>query len=151
MTSTRSIEQMMDSIMGFFYVFVGVMLVFGGLLAFGIIFNTMSVNLAERQVEVATMKAAGVTDGRIARLVTAENVAVTLIAIVPGLIVGVLVASEFMAAYESDQFLFHLAVRWTTLAFSALFILLVTLMSQRPGLKAIRRLDIAKIVRERAV
>lgn len=150
-TSTRSIETMIDSIMGFFYVFVGVMLVFGGLLAFGIIFNTMSVNLAERQVEVATMKAAGVTDRRIARLITAENVIVTLVAIVPGLILGYLTASEFMAAYESDQFSFALAVRWTTFAISALFILVVTLLSQRPGLKAIRRLDIATIVRERAV
>jgi putative ABC transport system permease protein len=150
-TSTRSLEQMFHSIMKFFNVFVGVMLAFGGLLAFGIIFNTMSVNLAERQVEVATMKAAGVTDRRIARLITAENLIVTLVAIVPGLVIGFLVAREFMAAYESDQFSFTLAIRWTTFVVSAGFILVVTLLSQRPGLREIRRLDIAKIVRERAV
>jgi putative ABC transport system permease protein len=150
-TSTRSLQQMIDSIMGFFYVFVGVMLAFGGMLAFGIIFNTMSVNLAERQVEVATMKAAGVTDRRMARLITAENLIVTLIAIVPGLVVGYFVAAEFMAAYESDQFSFALAVRWTTFASSALFIVAVTLLSQRPGFREIRGLNIAEIVRERAV
>ncbi len=149
--STRSIERMVNSIMGFCYVFIGVMLVFGGMLAFGIIFNTMSVNLAERQVEVATMEAAGVTEGRIARLITAENMVVTLIAIGPGLLLGFLVAQEFMAAYDSDQFTFTLTMRWTTLVLSALFILVVTLLSQWPGLREIRRLDIAKIVRERAV
>lgn len=149
--STRALEDMINSFMGLFYAFVGVMLVFGGMLAFGIIFNTMSVNLAERQVEVATMEAAGVTEGTIARLITAENMLVTLIGIVPGLLFGFLIAQEFMAAYDSDQFTFTLAMRWTTPVLSALFIVMVTLLSQWPGLRAIRRLDIAKIVRERAV
>ena len=56
-----------------------------------------------------------------------------------------------MAAYDTDQFAFTLSMRWTTLVLSALFIVVVTLVSQWPGLRAIRRLDIAKIVRERAV
>ena len=149
--STRAIEDTMNSFMGLFYAFVGVMLAFGGMLAFGIIFNTMSVNLAERQVEVATMQAAGVTEGTIARLITAENMLVTLIGIVPGLVFGFLIAQQFMAAYDTDQFTFTLSMRWTTLVLSALFIVVVTLVSQWPGLRAIRRLDIAKIVRERAV
>lgn len=150
-TSARALEDAVGSFMGFFYAFVGVMLAFGGMLAFGIIFNTMSVNLSERQVEVATMEAAGVTEGRIARLITAENTIVTLIGIVPGLLFGFLIAQQFMAEYNSDQFTFALSIRWTTLALSALFILVVTLVSQWPGLREIRRLDIAKIVRERAV
>jgi putative ABC transport system permease protein len=149
--NTRAIEDTMNSFMGLFYAFVGVMLAFGGMLAFGIIFNTMSVNLAERQVEVATMQAAGVTEGTVARLITAENMLVTLVGIVPGLVFGFLIAQQFMAAYDTDQFTFTLSMRWTTLVLSALFIVVVTLVSQWPGLRAIRRLDIAKIVRERAV
>jgi hypothetical protein len=38
----------MDNYMNLFYVFVAVMLVFGGLLAFTVLFATMSVNVAER-------------------------------------------------------------------------------------------------------
>jgi molybdate transport repressor ModE-like protein len=76
---TRAFEETLRSFMGLFYAFVGVMLVFGGLLAFGIIFNTMSVNLAERTVEVATLKASGMTDRRLAGLVSLENVIVTLL------------------------------------------------------------------------
>jgi putative ABC transport system permease protein len=76
---------------------------------------------------------------------------VTLLGIVPGLIVGYAVAYEFMAAYDTDQFTFTLSMRPTTFLFSALVIVVVTLLSQRPGLRAIRRLDVASVVRERAV
>jgi putative ABC transport system permease protein len=148
---TRAFEETLRSFMGLFYAFIGIMLVFGGALAFGIVFNTMSVNIAERTVEVATMRAAGMTEKRVARLITAENLIVTLLGVVPGLAVGYFTAMEFMAAYDSDQFDFTLSMKPTTLLFSALFILVVTLLSQRPGLRAVRRLDIARVVRERAV
>jgi len=49
--------------MKLFYVFVGVMLIFGGLLAFTVLFATMSVNIAERGVEVAPCVPAGYRDG----------------------------------------------------------------------------------------
>jgi putative ABC transport system permease protein len=148
---TRAFERTLRSFMGLFYAFIGIMLLFGGALAFGIVFNTMSVNIAERTVEVATMRAAGMTERRVARMITAENLIVTLLGVVPGLAVGYLTAMEFMAAYDSDQFDFTLSMKPTTLLFSALFILAVTLLSQWPGLRAVRRLDIARVVRERAV
>ncbi len=91
------------------------------------------------------------TEGTVARLITAENMLVPLVGIVPGLVFGFLIAQQFMAAYDTDQFTFTLSMRWTTLVLSALFIVMVTFVSQWPGLRAIRRLDIAKIVRERAV
>jgi putative ABC transport system permease protein len=150
-TGTRAFEETLRSFLGLFYAFVGVMLVFGGLLAFAIIFNTMSVNLAERTVEVATLKASGMTDRRYARLLTAENLLVTIIGLGPGLILGYLVAAEFMAAYSNDQFTFDLMMRPSTLLFSSLAIVAVTLLSQIPGIRSIRRLDVAKVVRERAV
>jgi putative ABC transport system permease protein len=148
---TRAFENTLRSFMGLFYAFIGIMLLFGGLLAFGIIFNTMSVNIAERTVEVATLRAAGMTENRIARLITAENVIVTLLGIVPGLLIGYLTAAEFMAAYDNDQFTFALSMQPRTLLISALFIVAVTLLSQIPGLRHVRRLDIASVVRERAV
>jgi putative ABC transport system permease protein len=150
-SGTRAFEETLRSFMGLFYAFVGVMLLFGGLLAFGIIFNTMSVNLAERTVEVATLKASGMTDRRLAGLVSLENLLVTLLGILPGLAIGYLTAAEFMAAYDNDQFSFMLQMRPRTMVVSAAVIVGVTLLSQWPGLRAIRRLDVASVVRERAV
>ncbi|NQV06584.1 ABC transporter permease [bacterium] len=150
-SSTSALQDVLNRFLGLFYAFVGVMLVFGGALAFAIVFNSMAVNLAERNVEVATLRAAGVTPRRIARLVTAENLLVTILGVIPGLAIGYLVALEFMSAYDSDQFSFDLFVRPSTLVFSGVFIVVVTLISQIPGLRALRRLDVAAVVRERAV
>ena len=140
-----------QSFMILFYVFVGVMLVFGGAMAFALIFSAMSVNIAERTREVATLLAVGTERRQISRMITAENMTVALLGIPLGLGVGYLAAKEAMASFSSDLFTFDLYIRPSTLAISALAILLVALISQWPGLRAIGRLDIARIVKDRSL
>jgi len=136
--------------LGLFYVFVGIMLLFGAAMAFALLYNSIQANLAERAVEVATLRAAGIRFRSLSRMITAENVLVTAIGIVPGLIVGVEVSRLFLASFNSDAFSFDLQIRASTLVLSALAILAVSLLSERPGLRAVKRLDIAQVVRERA-
>jgi putative ABC transport system permease protein len=140
-----------QSFMILFYVFVGVMLVFGGAMAFALIFSAMSVNIAERTREVATLLAVGTERKQISRMITAENMTVALLGIPLGLGVGYLAAKEAMASFSSDLFTFDLYIRPSTLAICALAILAVALISQWPGLRAIGRLDIAKIVKDRGL
>ena len=134
---------------GLFYAFVGGMLVLGGLLAFAVVFTTMSVNVLERSRELATLRAAGVRHHTVARLVATENLLMACLGVAPGLVVGVLGAKAFLASYSTDQYRLDLVVRPTTLLLSAAAILAVAAMSQWPGLRAVRRLDIATVVRER--
>jgi len=136
--------------LGLFYVFVGIMLLFGAAMAFALLYNSIQANLAERAVEVATLRAAGIRFRTLSRMITAENFLVTAVGIVPGLIVGVEVSRLFLASFESDAFSFDLQIRASTLILSSLAILAVSLLSQYPGLRAVRRLDIARVVRERA-
>ena len=49
---------------------------FGGAMAFALIFNAMSVNIAERTREVATLLAVGTDRRSISRYITAENLLV---------------------------------------------------------------------------
>jgi putative ABC transport system permease protein len=135
----------------FFYLFVGVMLLFGGAMAFALIFSAMSVNIAERTREVATLLAVGTERRHISRLITAENMLVALFAIPLGLGAGYMAAKAAMASFESDLFAFDLYIRPSTYVIAALAILVVALLSQWPGLRAIGHLDIAKIVKERSL
>lgn len=150
-TPSDAVEQAFQQYLALFYGFVGIMLVFGGILAFALIFNSMSVAISERTVEVATMEASGVPQRRIARLITAENLAVTVLGIVPGLLLGWLAADAFLGTYSTDQISFDLVLRWYTPLLAAGIIVVVALVSQRPGLRAVARLDIAQVVRERAL
>ncbi len=140
----------LNEYLGLFYAFVGIMLLFGAAMAFALLYNSIQANLAERAVEVATLRAAGIRFRDLSRMITAETFLVTAIGIVPGLIVGVEVSRLFLASFGNDAFSFDLQIRASTLIFSSLAILAVSLLSERPGLRAVRKLDIAQVVRERA-
>lgn len=149
-SDSQALKEAVDEYLGLFYVFIGVMLLFGAAMAFALLYNSIQANLAERSVEVATLRAAGTPFRTLSRMITAENFLVTLIGVFPGLIVGVEVSRLFLASFNSDAFTFELQIRASTLVFSALAILAVSLISERPGLRAVKRLDIARTVRERS-
>lgn len=146
----RSLYDTARSLMSLFFVFVGVMLLFGGLMAFALIFNTTAVNAAERAAELAVFKANGASSGRLARLLSGENLLLTLLAILPGLAVGLATSSAFMGSFSSDLFDFGLHIRGTTLAWCTGFVLAVSLLAQWPAWRTIQRLDVARVVRERS-
>lgn len=148
---SRGLARSADSLMGLFYVFVGIMLLFGALMSFALMFNTMSANVSERATEMATLRAAGVGRATISGLLTRENLLVTALGIVPGLAIGYVLAAVFMGSFNSDLFTFTLHVRWTTLALSAAAMIVVALVSQWPGVRTVGRLDVARVVRERSL
>ncbi|MFO7960814.1 MAG: FtsX-like permease family protein [Nitriliruptoraceae bacterium] len=147
---TDAIRRLVADAIGLFYAFVGAMLAAGAVLAAAVIFTTQSVSIAERAREVATLRASGVPLRRIAAMITAENLLVTLLAVVPGLFLGVAGGRAMFQTYSNDQFRLDFVVAPRTLVLSAAVLLLVAVASQLPGLRTLRRLDLAQTVRERA-
>lgn len=147
----EAMAEVIRGFMGLFYGFVGVMLAFGAAMAFALIFNAMSVNIAERTREVGTLLAVGVERRTVSRIITTENLAVALLGVPIGLVAGYWVSAAALASFESDMFRLDLEMRPTTLVISAVAILVVALASQRPGLAAIGRMDVARIIKERSV
>ncbi len=149
-TDAKSLYEIVQRYMGLFYGFVGIMLAFGGAMAFALIFNSMSVNIAERTRETATLLAVGMKRRTIATLIGSENLVVAALGIPPGLVLGWWVSSLAMSSFNTDLFRFDLHMRAGTLVYSAAAMLVVALLSQWPGLRAIGRLDIPRIVKERS-
>jgi putative ABC transport system permease protein len=146
----RSLERMVEQYMSLFYAFVGLMMVLGAVMAFALVFTTISANVSERITELASLRAAGMGRRTLARLITGENLLLTALGIVPGLLMGFLSARLFMASFSSDLFTFDLAMNWTTPLLVAVVLLGATLISQWPVLRAVDRIDIARVVRERS-
>ena len=147
---SRGLYDTARSLLSLFYAFVGVMLVFGGLMAFALIFNTTSVNAAERAPELAAMQLNGTTPGQITRLLAGETLLLTVASIVPGLAIGYWVSALFMDSFSSDLFDFGIEIRSSTLALSAAAILIVSVLAQWATARAVANLDIATVVRERS-
>lgn len=150
-TSSTEIRNLIDTFQRFFYVFIGIMLVFGGAMAFALIFNIVSVNVDERQSEFASMRANGLSHRKVANLIVGEVGILTSMSIVPGLVVGYLAAAAFMSSFASDSFPITLQMRPATYIVSSLAMFLVAGLSLVPALRAVKRIDVGEIVRERAV
>ena len=146
----RALFDLMNQFLGLFYVFIGVMVVLGGILAFALIYNTLVASISERATEIAVLRTLGMPSSTISRLITGENLLLTAIGLVPGLVIGYAVSAVFMASFSSDMFRFDLKMQPTTLLFTSLAIIVTGLLSQIPAMRAVRHLELGKIVRERA-
>ncbi|MFZ1175563.1 MAG: FtsX-like permease family protein, partial [Mycobacterium sp.] len=149
-TDTHALENTVNRYLGLFWAFVGVMLALGAALAFVVIYVTMTVNLAERSTELATLRAAGVSTPRLTGTLTLENLVATALAIPFGLAAGAVAAWLFLESFNSDLFNMHLPLGWSTLMLAALAVLVAAAVSQLPAMRTVQEVDIARVVRERA-
>jgi putative ABC transport system permease protein len=147
----RSLYNTVQQFLGLFYAFTGIMLLFGAVMAFSLMFNTISVNIAERSTEFATLKASGMSDRTIGWMIVGENLFLTLLGIVPGVILGVWMAGLFMGLFSNDSFNMSLMMSPWTVAVAAASMIAVALLSLIPGVRSVKKLDIGAVVRERAV
>nr|MCU0299450.1 ABC transporter permease [Candidatus Nanopelagicales bacterium] len=127
-----------------------VMMILGAIMAFAIIFTTMSVSIFERYREIATFRAAGVKFSTIASTVRWENIIVSLFGVVPGIILGVIGAAALGRSLSSDEYTIALSLPWLAVLLVVLGVLLVALFSQVPGMLRVRHMSVADVVRERA-
>lgn len=147
---TRAVKEQIDRFLVIFWAFAGGMLVLGALLAFTVIYVTMSVNLAERTGELATLRATGAPIPRLTAAVAVENVAATLLAVPIGLVAGVGAGWLFLRSFNNDLFNLHLSVGLTAPMLATLAVTSAAAVSQLPAARLITRIDVAKVVRERA-
>jgi putative ABC transport system permease protein len=150
-SDSRALYDVLQDYLGFFYAFVGVMLVLGGAMAFALMYNSISVNVAERSSELANMRANGLSHGAIARLIGFENILLTTMGIVPGVVLGWVFGYLFMRQFSVDAFTLDFAMRPSSIVISVLALIAAAGLSLIPAIRKIRKIDIGAIVRERAV
>lgn len=146
---TDAVENQLDRFLVIFWVFAGAMLVLGALLAFTVIYVTMTVNLAERTGELATLRAAGAPIRRLTAALAIENIAATLLAAPIGLAAGVGAGWLFLRSYNNDLFNLHLSIGPTALILATVAVMVAAAVSQLPAARLIKRIDVARVVRDR--
>ena len=148
-TDTQAVENQLDSFLVIFWAFAGAMLLLGALLAFTVIYVTMTVNLAERTSELATLRAAGAPARRLTAALAIENIAATLLAVPIGLAAGIGAGWLFLRSFNNDLFNLHLSIGPTALILATLAVTAAAAFSQLPAARLIKRIDVARVVRER--
>ena len=140
------VDTMMDLIRGMMWVMLG----FGAALSLAIVFTTVTVSILERRREIATMRTLGEGKGRIAAMITIENIVLGLTGVIPGIPLGYYLAVFMMSLVQSDMMNFYLAIFPRTYLMTVGMVILIMLLSQLPGIRNVNRMDLARVIKEQA-
>ena len=105
-----------------------VLIISAGLLAFVVLYNLTNVNISERRREIATIKVLGFFDTEVGMYVYRENIFLTLIGGVFGLLLGRLLHIYIMLTVEMDAIMFGYAIKPTTYIYSYLITLIFSVV-----------------------
>lgn len=134
--------------------FVWIMELFGAALAFAMVFNMVTINVLERETEVATLRTIGMSNAQVSGMIVIENMVVSVAASFLGLPLGRLFVEWFWKAAQTDAqqdlFNFVIRIRPETYVLAAGMILIVSLLCQIPALMHVGSLDLAKATKERS-
>ncbi len=145
---TDEIESQMMDLMELIDVIMWIMLGFGVILALMVVFTMITISLVERRREIATMRTLGEGSGRIAAMVTIENLILGIVGLVIGIPLGYAVAVYLMRLVQTDMFSFDLIFYSRTYLLTAGIMIVVMLVSELPGILDLNRLDLAKVTKE---
>ncbi len=129
------------------YTMTRILLVGALVMAGAIVFNTVTVNVLERQRELATMRTLGQTRGRLALMMVLENVLVGAGALVPGFLLGTAVAYYVMTSFSSDLLTMTLWIAPSSYATVGVSVLLVVALSVLPAIRRVNRMDLAEVTK----
>jgi putative ABC transport system permease protein len=145
------IKKEIDSYMALLYIVIAVMLVFGIIMAFSLVFNTSTINIMEREQEVATMLTLGVPQWKASLSLTLENVMMGLLGLIPGYIAARIVMVQAMKLYENDLFSFTPAISVWTFVITGVLVIALMVLSEFPSLRHIHNLDLAESTKRRSL
>lgn len=122
---------------------------FGSIIAFGVVYNTARITLSERSRELATLRVIGFTRAEISRILLGEIGVLTLAAIPFGLIAGFGLTVMTVAALQTETQQFPLAVSSATFAFAVTVTLVATLFSAFVVRRKLDHLDLVAVLKSR--
>ena len=131
----RNFTELMDQNMGMsIYVYT----LFAGLIAIGVVYNSVRISFAERERELASLRVLGFSRGEVSYILLGEIAFLTLIALPIGAALGTGLAWSLAQAVSSDLFRLPFVIGPSTYGYAGLVVIIVTAVS---GLLVRRRLD----------
>ena len=126
------------------YIFIGV----GAIIAVVVLVNTLVINLAERDSELATLRVLGASLRRLTGVLAVEHAIIGLLGGIIGAIAAMFAASLMVGLFTTWAFHFVLETQWSYVIALALFVFVAALLTTFLGTWRIKRMDLLKKVQE---
>lgn len=136
----RNLTELMDQSMG---TSVFIYTLFAGLIAVGVVYNSVRISFAERQRELASLRVLGFTRAEVSYILLGEIAFLTLLALPLGAALGTGLAWSLTQAISSDLFRLPFVITPATYGYAGIVVIVVTAVS---GLLVRRELDRMELV-----
>lgn len=103
---THDIEKQLDDMLRSLNLVIVVLIISAGMLAFVVLYNLNTVNIAERKRELATLKVLGFYNAEVAEYVYRENILLTFLGAVVGAVLGKFLHLFIIETVEVDSAMF---------------------------------------------
>lgn len=124
-------------------------LIFACIIAFGVVYNTARISLAERSREFATLRVIGFTRWEVSKVLLFELGVLTLLAIPMGYAIGYAFCAAMVQAFESETFRIPFTISARTMGFAAGITILAALVSGLAVRLQIDRLDLIGVLKSK--
>ena len=125
----------LNEVIGVLSIIVFIFIVAAGLLAFVVLYNLSNINISERQRELATIKVLGFHDKEVSAYVYRENVVLTVIGIIFGLVLGIFIHKLLITYCAVDTVMYVQSLTWYSFviagALTAVFAVIVNMIMHK--------------------
>lgn len=155
MAAVNSVESKTDALnallknMGAMKSSIGVLVMLAAVLLIAVVYNIATINIFERQRELATLKVLGFKDNEIKKLIFNENYIITLFGIVVGLPLGRWLGAAIMSASSTDAYSFPYVIEFKTYIITTVLTLIFTVMTNFILMKKIKSIDMIEVLKNK--
>jgi len=123
--------------------------IFACIIAFGVVYNSVRISLAERSRELATLRVIGFTRAEVSAILLGELAALTAAAIPMGFALGYAFTAVVSTSYNTELFRMPLIIERATFGFATVVVLLAAAVSGLIVRRRIDRLDLVSVLKAR--
>ena len=149
MSQDRAIQAYMDTAAQSMLIFTFVLSLFAGVIAFGVVYNSMRISLSERDRELASMRVLGFRRSEVAYILLGEMALLVLLSIPIGFVLGAGLSVWAVAAFESEMFHFPVILSRRTFGLAAVIVLAAAVLSTLMVRRRLNRLDLIGVLKTR--
>jgi putative ABC transport system permease protein len=142
----RNFTELMDQNIG---MSIWVYTAFAGLIAIGVVYNSVRISFAERQRELASLRVLGFTRAEVSYILLGEIAFLTLLALPLGAALGTGMAWGLARAMSSDLFRLPFIIHAATYGYAAFVVIAVTAVSGLMVRRQLDRMDLVQVLKSR--
>jgi putative ABC transport system permease protein len=123
--------------------------VFAGVIAFGVVYNSARVSLSERERELASLRVLGFTRAEISMILLGEVAILTVAALPVGALIGYVLGDLIMAIFNNEVYRLSFTVSAATIAWAFLIVIAAAIGSGLVVRRRLDRLDLVGVLKTR--